>query len=260
MPSKCTFDRNGDLLTINRPDRNEIAFTTYREDYWDELSGQSWRLNENGYPTCSKLGDLHRYIMGKWYGEDVLEELTKKGYVVDHLDNKHNNCRIDNLEFLLKDFNTAKAQWLDKQIKELQHHYALALYKDFETKCYQITIGMNDPIVRKDGMGDHYVGSVKFLYTEDYPVVIKDAEMMLLHLERDEFNPRKYNACSIREYDCPNIKFTEEEKNAGVVTRNGRVFLVLGTGHSLLNKIAPDRGWYPTGKGTVQYQVYIPSV
>ncbi len=125
---------NGDSLIIIRPDRNEIMFTTYREDYWEELSAQTWRLNSQGYPTCSKLGDLHRYIVAKWYGEDTLEEFTENGYVVDHLDNIHYNCKVSNLEFLKKDFNTAKGQWLDKQVKELEHQYALAIYKDFITE------------------------------------------------------------------------------------------------------------------------------
>ena len=116
MSNPCRFERDGDSITFFRSDRNEIMFTTYREDYWEDLISQTWRLNAQGYPTCSRLGDLHRYIMGKWYGEDVLEDLTQKGYVVDHLDNEHNNCIISNLEFLNKDFNTAKGQWLDKQI------------------------------------------------------------------------------------------------------------------------------------------------
>lgn len=161
MPEQ-KIEVNGDSVTIIRPDRNEIMFTTYREDYWEELSSQTWRLNSQGYPTCSKLGDLHRYIVAKWYGEDTLEEFTENGYVVDHLDNIHYNCKVSNLEFLKKDFNTAKGQWLDKQVKELEHQYALAIYKDFITECYQITIGMNNPICRRDLDGtEHYVGAIK---------------------------------------------------------------------------------------------------
>lgn len=257
MSKMCRIERDGDNITIVRPDRNEIMFTTYREDYWGELSTQTWRLNDKGYPVCSKLGLLHRYIMAKWYGEQVLYDLTNKGYVVDHLDNEHNNCRIENLEFLLKDFNTAKGHWLDKQIQELQFHYAMALYKDFHTGCYQITIGMNEPIVRIDTDGsEHYIDSMKFLYKDDYPIVTKDAEMMLLHLERNEFHPRKYNATSIREYDCPDIELTEEEKNGAFALRNGQVYLVIGNGHTWKTKVAPDKEWMP-GKG-VSLQIIKP--
>lgn len=67
-----------------------IAF----EDYYEELSTHTWILS-NGYPINVTLGGgLHRYMMAKWYGEDVLGNLTEKGYVVDHMD-----CRISNLEF-----------------------------------------------------------------------------------------------------------------------------------------------------------------
>lgn len=54
-----------------------------------------------------------------------------------------------------KDFNTAKGQWLDKQVEEKRFHFALSSYKDFGTGCYQITIGMNDPIFNGP-RGDFY--------------------------------------------------------------------------------------------------------
>ena len=76
MSNPCRFERDGDSITIFRSDRNEIMFTTYREDYWEDLISQTWRLNAQGYPTCSRLGDLHRYIMGKWYGEKVMWLIT----------------------------------------------------------------------------------------------------------------------------------------------------------------------------------------
>lgn len=256
MKSNCEFRINGDDVTIYRRDRNEIMFTTYRTDYWEELSSQTWRINKQGYPESSKLGTLHRYIMGKWYGEEVLAELTSKGYVVDHLDNDHNNCTISNLEFLKKDYNTSKGQWLDKQTKELKQRFALAIYKDFRTNCYQITIGMNDPVVRKDEEGEHFVGSVKFLYTSDYPIVIKDAEMMLLDLERVQFNPEKYNAVSIRVYDCPTIELTEDEMNKAVVMREGKTYAVIGNGMTYIYKIAPDRDWMPPERGKKSYQIF----
>lgn len=258
MPEQ-KIERLDDNITIHRPDRKEIMFTTYREDYWDELSKQTWRLDNKGYPICSKLGALHRYIMGKWYGEEALAEFTNKGYVVDHLDNQHNNCRISNLEFLKKDFNTSKGQWLDKQVKELELHFALAIYKDFKTGCFQITIGMNDSICRKDNDGnEHHVASVKFLYTKDYPIVIKDAEMMLLDLERQEFKASKYNACAIRIYDSIVLDLKDDEKEAPMVIRNGVPLMVIGTGKAWISKVAPDRDWQQPVDGKVSYQIFEP--
>lgn len=40
--------------------------------------------------------------MEKWYGKETLDEMTEKGWVVDHMNNNGYDCRICNLEFLLK--------------------------------------------------------------------------------------------------------------------------------------------------------------
>ena len=228
MPKRnpCIFERNNGDIVIRRPDRKEIMFTTFREDYWDELTSQTWRL-EKGYPTCSKLGLLHRYIMSKWYGREILEDLTAKG------------------------------QWLDKQVEEQQFHFALSIFKDFSTGCYQITIGMNDPVCcfLDDGT-EQLISSVKFLYQEDYPVVILDAEMMLQNLEKNTFNPRKYHACAIRVYDCPRFELTDEERTGSIVIRGGQPFIILGNGHNWITRVAPDKNWIPPENGCVQFQIY----
>lgn len=261
MLDKCTFEKNGDDVIIIRKDRNEIMFATYREDYWDEIRSETWRLNTLGYPECSKLGLLHRYIMGKWYGEKELRAFTDEGYVVDHLDNQHNNCRISNLEFLKKDFNTAKGQWLDKQVEELRECYALAIYKDFSTGFYQITIGMNSIVQRSKADGSkQVVDSVKFLYKEDYPTVITNAQMMLLNLESGTFNPHKYNACAIRVYDSLDVEFTEAEKEQAIVIRNGIPLLVIGNGKAIISKVAPEKGWLPSEDGKIRYEILKPQL
>ena len=79
--------------------------------------------------------------------------MTQKGFVVDHLNNNHTDCRISNLEFLKKAYNTAKGQAFDVDSKMMKHHMAVNIFKDFSTGCYQITIGCNDDIVgeTKDG-------------------------------------------------------------------------------------------------------------
>ncbi len=86
-----------------------IGLTTYREDYYEELTSKTWTLtkanietDDKGYLSNKTLGLLHRYIVAKWYGQDVLDTMTQKGFVVDHLNNNHTDCRISNLEFLKK--------------------------------------------------------------------------------------------------------------------------------------------------------------
>lgn len=215
MPSKNTFDVNGDTISIMREGWDQIALATYREDYFYELSTHTWSIN-NGYPTNQTLGGgLHRYMMAKWYGEDVLKDLTEKRYVVDHMNNNHMDCRICNLEFLKHDRNVAKGMYLDKESKQMEHRLALSLFKDFKTGCYQITIGCNDTIVGEDSKGKkHYINAIKLLYDCDYSLVVLDAEAILTEYEaKNRFSTSCLHCCDQRVIEAPELNLTEEEKN-----------------------------------------------
>lgn len=103
--SKNKFDIVNNEVHIYRDEWSKIALTTYREDYYEELSSKTWSLTnsnnvEKSYLKNKELGLLHRYIMAKWYGEDVLNSMTERGYIVEHMNNEHMDCRISNLEFL----------------------------------------------------------------------------------------------------------------------------------------------------------------
>lgn len=242
------FVRNDDQVTIVRPDRNEIMFTTYIENCWDEITNELWRLDSKGYPVSSRLGYLHVYIMGKWYGEKAVEEFKNKGYVIDHISNEHNDCRLCNLEFLKQNYNTAKGQQLDKDMKRLRRQLALAIYKDHETGNFQITIGCNEYICGHDRDGNEYaVDSFKLLYGGDYnryPIVLSDAEGILLSYEQgDGVILSTTKAACVRVYHALQIELTEEEKEQAVVTRFGNPFIVIGNGKTYIEKLAPDKDW-----------------
>lgn len=145
--SKNIFEIIGDEVHISRPEWPIIGLTTYREDYYEEMKSKAWALtkansetDDKGYLSNTTLGLLHRYIVAKWYGEEMLEEMTAKGYVVDHMNNNHTDCRVSNLEFIKKAYNTAKGQAYDVDSKAMQHHIAINLFMDFSTGFYQITI------------------------------------------------------------------------------------------------------------------------
>lgn len=247
MPSKNTFDVNGDTITIMRKDWDQVALATYRDDYFNELSTHTWSIN-NGYPTNQTLGGgLHRYMMSKWYGEDVLKDLTEKGYVVDHMNNNHMDCRICNLEFLKHDRNVAKGMYLDKESRQMEHRLAISLFKDFKTGCYQITIGCNDTIVSEDSEGKkHYINSIKLLYNCDYSLVVLDAEAILTEYESEnKFSTSALHCCDQRVIEAPELDLTEEEKQQAIVVRNGITYLVLGNGKTYLNSVHYDENWIP---------------
>jgi hypothetical protein len=245
--SKNKFAIHGNTISIMREGWKRLAFATYREDYYEELTSHTWTLS-NGYPTNATLGGgLHRYMMAKWYGYDVLKELTEKGYVVDHMNNDHMDCRISNLEFLKHNRNVAKGQYLDKEAKQMRHRLAISLFKDFSTGCYQITIGCNDHIVAKDSKGQvHHINAIKLLYNCDYSLVVLDAEAILTEYENSgKISISNIRCCDKRVEVAVDIKLTDEEKNQAFVIRDGVPYLVIGNGNTFLNSIHYDEGWLP---------------
>lgn len=247
MPSKNKFEVNGDTITILREGWPSLALATYRDDYYSELTRYTWTLN-NGYPYNATLGGgLHRYMMSKWYGEDVLKSFTEKGYVVDHMNNNHMDCRVTNLEFLKKAYNTAKGQAFDVDAREMQYRIAVNIFKDFSTGCYQITIGCNDSIGCKNAAGEiKWINDIKLLYNCDYSIVINDAENILRIYDTEGRIPiSTLNACDARVNFAPDIVITEEEKDRAFVERDGQYYLVIGNGHTYLNAVHFDEGWKP---------------
>lgn len=248
MPRATKFEIVGNEIIILRDDWR--AVTTYCAEHYNKIAEREWRKDNNGYIVNSSFGYLHRHIMRLWYGEEVLNDMTQKGYVVDHMNNDHTDCRISNLEFLKKAYNTAKGQSFDVDAKELKWRIAVNLFKDFSTGCYQITIGCNDTIVFKDADGEvKYVNVIRLLYDCDYSIVINDAENILR--EYDTTGTISLNcthACRIRIETAPIFPLTAEEKNSGIVWRDGVPYLVLGTGKTYLDAVHYEEGWQPAGR------------
>lgn len=245
--SKNRFEVNGDTITIMRDGWDGVALTTYREDYYTELISHTWGLS-NGYPSNTTLGGgLHRYMMAKWYGDDVLRDLTEKGYVVDHMNNNHMDCRISNLEFLKHDRNVAKGLQFDKESEQMRARLAIALYKDFSTGCYQITIGCNDVIVTVDIQGSiHIINEIYLLYDCEYALVVLDAEAILTEYESSSrISLSRLHHCDEKIYEAPNIILTEAEKDQAIVIRDGIPYIVIGNGKSMIHSINFEKGWMP---------------
>ena len=244
MPRKNrnSFTVQGDIVYIGRSDWKEPAMCTYRDDYYTELSSHTWGLN-NGYPSNRTLGGgLHRYMMAKWYGNDVLEDMTAKGYVVDHMNNNHMDCRICNLEFYKNNRNIAKGHYLDKEAP-LQYGIALSMFKDFTTGCYQITIGCNDTIKTDSGL---IVNSIKLLYNSKYPMVVLDAERILTeYTDEHTITLPNLSPCSVHIDYAPALDLTDEEKEQAFVIRNGELYLIIGNGKTYINAVNYDEGWLP---------------
>lgn len=189
------FDENNNILKIELEKDGMICqvYTTYKEECVDDsflydIENNYWTIDSNGYPYCYNLKcSLHHFVMKKWYGEEIFNDFLSKNYVVDHIDNNRCNARIDNLEFLAKNMNTAKGQMLDPTIPDMRSHIALGIYKNFSTGEYQITIGVNDfdkkiqLITLKGEVIYAYVNTVYLTYNSNirYNIVILDATKIL---------------------------------------------------------------------------------
>ena len=145
---------------------NTLLINNISKEQFLALDPRKRRSLNNGYPYNATLGGgLHRYIIAKWYGEDMLKEMTEKGFIVEHMNNNHMDCRICNLEFMKGNRNVAKGQYFDKESEALRHSIAVSIFKDFTTGNYQITIGCNANIVCKDQGGvEHHINAIKLLY------------------------------------------------------------------------------------------------
>jgi hypothetical protein len=245
MPKDTNFEISGNNLWISRS--NWRAVTTYSKEKYDSIAGREWRKDAKGYIINSTLGYLHRYVMELWYGKDMLLAMTDRGYVVDHMNNDPTDCRISNLEFLKKSYNTAKGQAFDVDSKEMKWNIAVNIFKDFTTGCYQITIGCNDTLFMIDQQGEKkYVNTIKMLYSCDYSIVINDAENILReYATAGTLSLISSHACSIRIEFAPDIQITEEEKDHAIVWRDGVPYLVLGTGNCYIDAAHFDEGWLP---------------
>ena len=245
--SKNSFSVNGDTVSIMREEWDNVAFATYREDYYNELTSHTWSLDKGGYPVNQALGGgLHRYMMEKWYGKDILKDMSMRGFVVDHMNNIHTDCRVSNLEFLKHNRNVAKGQYFDKESSQMSHHIAVSMFKDFKTECYQITIGCNDSICSSDG---RYVNVIKLLYNCAYSQVVLDAESILtLYDEEKRISLDNLKHCDQKIIYAPDIKLTDEERQRGIVIKDGVQYLIIGNGKNFIKSVHYDKGWKPTDK------------
>jgi len=246
MPSKNKFEIFNDEIHISKEGWDKIASTTFREDYFDELTSVTWTASR-GYLTNGKHGLLHRYIMKKWYGEDMVQSMSEKGWIVDHINNEGLDCRISNLEFLATRHNVAKGQTLDVEAKAMKYNIALNIFKDFSTGLYQITIFFNDDVyIRESSMeSPKLLNALKLLYDCDYRLVINDAESILLSYDLEKkINLSELKCIEMKKEFPIQIELSEEEKGNPMIIRDGKAYLVLNNNVSM-DSVHFDKGWKP---------------
>lgn len=193
--SKNKFRVCYNSVTISNDEWESLASATIRDDYAEELMSVTWsKKGEYLYSNKLKMY-LHIYIMKKWYGEDVYDEMRKAGCVVDHMDNSGFNCKIENLAFLLSSENKAKGLTVDK-ISKTKTHIALSMFSDFYTGLKQISISFNYPAkaILSSLENPAVIELVFLLYKSKYEMVINDARKILYdYFENYSFDIEKLN-------------------------------------------------------------------
>ena len=98
---KVTHDE--ERITIGRPTFKCIAFVTYSEELFKQISSVTWFVvrSKTGkeYLKSGRYGLLHQLVINYFYGADVLKEAYANDYVIDHLDNNGYDCTYENLAF-----------------------------------------------------------------------------------------------------------------------------------------------------------------
>lgn len=251
MPAESpnSYSVENNTIYIKRDGWQGLAMATYREDYADEVCNATWRLDSGGYPISSQLGTLHSYMAKKWYGEDEYNEMKEKGFIVEHMNNNHLDSRITNLTFLLKRYNTAKGQSLDVDMREMRQRLAVTMYRDFNTGCYQISIGCNDTILigTSDGKAA-IVHGIWMLYKPnvDYRLVILDAQNILTEYETTNgFNLSRCYQCETKLELAQFVHLSPEEINADCIQRNGETYLIKRPGRLWIHSLHMQEGWTP---------------
>ncbi len=81
--SKNRFEVDGDTITIMHDGWDELAFATYREDYFDELSTHTWGL-KNGYLHKQFFKDF-KFFQERVDNDGYEENMLKSLMVVQNL-------------------------------------------------------------------------------------------------------------------------------------------------------------------------------
>lgn len=234
--SKNSFKISGNVVEIFREEWTKMAYAEYREDYYKELTVTTWTQRGNALYSSKLKKYLHQFIMDEWYGEDMRKIMYENGYIIEHLDNNEFNNSLSNLDFLLKDYNTAKGQSLDKDIVRFKNKIALRMYKNFHTNTYEISLGFNEPLdeITADGTV-RPVQAMHLLYRRDYYTVILDANKILHdYIELNQIDLNKLSHCDLKIDYAAFLKLTPEEwervgnGKGGIIVRNGRSYAILG--------------------------------
>lgn len=222
-------------------EQNILGFTDYSNELWDKVLSVNWKViwgkpnakgKRKGYigTYSKKLGDykkLHQIVMIHWYGFEALKEAYEKNFIVEHMNNNPYDCMINNLSFAPNRLNIAKGQTYDIDRKEIMSVAAINMFKDFETKRYQITVGFNKEFAMKLEKGLVPLNALRFVYENNFRRTFMDAENILYGImDYGMVDTNKLHHIHMDIEQANYIHLKEHQKKAPFVEIDGSLFQV----------------------------------
>ena len=177
---------------------------------------------------------MHKFVLQFLYGKEKLDEMIGKSNIIEHLDNNGLNCTYENLHVLSEDMNKTKAFSIDKmsaavEAGEITSIPALItdVYYSHEKKYFQLQVFFNKNIVFNKSTNS-IVESFILQYS-NFENLFIDWLYCFECIKNEEFDISKNHAVRVYETEAPLIELKEEEKNATMVERNGKYYLIIRT-------------------------------
>lgn len=228
----------GERIRLEREQwRGNCAYISNYPGLLDAVQEYTWTYTEGLHPylNCSKLGiSLHKFVLQFLYGKEKLNEMLGKSNIIEHLDNNGLNCAYENLHVLSDDMNKAKAFSIDKKNAALEAGEITSIpalitdvYYSHEKKYFQLQVFFNKDIV-VNTTTNKIVESFIFQY-DDFESLFIDWLYCFECIKKEEFDVYKHHATKVYSKDVTLLELREDEKDATIVERDGRYYLVIRT-------------------------------
>lgn len=238
MPKAMNIEIDGNHIRLQRDQWNgNVAYISNYPGLLDEVKKYTWTYTSGGHPylNCSILNiSLHKFVLQFLYGEEKLSEMLGRENIIEHLDNNGLNCTYENLHVLSEDMNKAKAFSIDKRSAALEANgiapipaLVTDVYYSHEKKYFQLQVFFNKNLVF-NMTTKRLVERVLFQYS-DFDSLFIDWLYCLDCMKTEKFDIHKHHATKVYVADAPQFVLREDEKDAVLVKREGKYYLVIRT-------------------------------
>lgn len=234
MNSNIIFKEHGNEVPFFKKGWESVAQIDNIPEIVEMVKNSNW-IENNGYLYSNQYKKyLHRLVMEVFVGEEVLEEYTKIGYVVDHLNNSEPyNCCIDNLHLLPARINKAKGFTVDQDVENIRLTAGIGFYI-LSNSEYQMSIGFNS--LTRLCIGEKWVNvSAVYINFDCFEKCFVAAQTILMALKKNEnFNLNHLKATKWEYKETVSLEVTKEElrNKANIFVRDGKVYSTMNNDSS----------------------------